>query len=304
MVIECCSQERSYSNFYGLIGERFCKINRVWCENFEQAFANYYETIHRYETNRLRNIGRFFGHLVATDAVSWGVFHVIKMNEEDTTSSSRIFIKILMTEMMESMGVKKIAERFAEPSMQGAFQNIFPLDNPRDTRFSINYFTSIGLGAVTERMREHLTVRLYCHAFAGSAADSVHLRPCLPEHAEDHHGAATEGARGSLVRLGLVVIFLLLFRLVFRLRLVLGLIALAPIILTIAFSFVLAVPGPARHPPAIVHSSRPSPSLLGLTLASARRSARASTVVNTACPARALALAFAQRRSVACARQE
>jgi pre-mRNA-splicing factor CWC22 len=158
MVIECCSQERSYSNFYGLIGERFCKLNRVWCENFEQAFANYYETIHRYETNRLRNIGRFFGHLVASDAVSWGVFHAVKMNEEDTTSSSRIFIKILMTEMMESMGVKKIAERFAEPSMQGAFQNIFPLGNPRDTRFSINYFTSIGLGAVTERMREHLTV--------------------------------------------------------------------------------------------------------------------------------------------------
>lgn len=159
MVIECCSQERSYSNFFGLIAERFCKINRIWCENYEQAFANYYETIHRYETNRLRNIGRLFGHLIASDAVSWGVFHAVHMNEEETTSSSRIFVKILLTEVMEDMGVKRMAERFADPTMQTAFQNIFPLGNPRDTRFSINYFTSIGLGAITEKMREHLTVR-------------------------------------------------------------------------------------------------------------------------------------------------
>ena len=29
------------------------------------------------------------------------------------------------------------------------FQGIFPRDNPRNTRFSINFFTSIGLGGVT-----------------------------------------------------------------------------------------------------------------------------------------------------------
>ena len=110
MIIECCSQERSYSNFYGLIGERFSKLNRVWCENFEEAFATYYDTIHRYETNRLRNIARFFGHLLASDSISWAVFSVVKMNEDDTTSSSRIFIKILMQEMSEDMGLKKLAE--------------------------------------------------------------------------------------------------------------------------------------------------------------------------------------------------
>ncbi|KAG8858553.1 pre-mRNA-splicing factor cwc22 [Tulasnella sp. 330] len=159
MVIECCSQERSYSNFYGLIGERFSKLNRVWCENFEEAFATYYETIHRYETNRLRNIARFFGHLLASDALSWAVFSVVKMNEDDTTSSSRIFIKILMQEMMEEMGLKKLAERFKDPTMAENYQQVFPLDNPKNTRFSINYFTSIGLGIVTEEMREHLKTR-------------------------------------------------------------------------------------------------------------------------------------------------
>ncbi|KAG5721600.1 Pre-mRNA-splicing factor CWC22 [Termitomyces sp. T112] len=156
MIIECCSQERSYSTFYGLIGERLSKLNRVWTECFENAFGNYYTTIHRYETNRLRNIARFFGHLFSTDSISWVVFECVKLNEDDTTSSSRIFIKILMNEMMESMGLKALAERFKDPEIKRNCEGMFPIDVPKNTRFAINYFTSIGLGIITEDMREYL----------------------------------------------------------------------------------------------------------------------------------------------------
>lgn len=156
MVIECCSQERSYSNFYGLVGERFSKLNRVWTDCLEAAFGNYYTTIHRYETNRLRNIARFFGHLFASDAISWMVMECVKINEDDTTSSSRIFVKILMTEMMESMGLKNLAERFKDSEVKRGCQGMFPMDVPKNTRFAINYFTSIGLGILTEDMREYL----------------------------------------------------------------------------------------------------------------------------------------------------
>jgi pre-mRNA-splicing factor CWC22 len=156
MIVECCSQERTYSNFYGLIGERFCKLNRVWTDCFQEAFAKYYDTIHRYETNKLRNIGRFFGHLLASDGISWAVFHVVHMNEEETTSSSRIFVKILMQEMTEEMGIAKLVERFAIPELRPAFAGMFPMDNPKNTRFAINYFTSIGLGKATEEMRTYL----------------------------------------------------------------------------------------------------------------------------------------------------
>lgn len=137
MIVECCSQERSYSKFYGLIGERLCKIREIWSVSFDQAFRTYFETIHRYETNRLRNIGRFFGHLLATDAISWSVFDSMAMNEEETTSSSRIFIKILMQELVEGLGLPGVKKRFLEPSMQGSFQRMFPLDNPKNTRFAI-----------------------------------------------------------------------------------------------------------------------------------------------------------------------
>ncbi|KAF9792655.1 MIF4G-domain-containing protein [Thelephora terrestris] len=156
MVIECCSQERSYSNFFGLVGERFCKLNRVWFDCFETAFGTYYDAIHRYETNRLRNIARFFGHLLANDAISWNVMNCIQLTEEDTTSSSRIFVKIMLGEIQESMGLKVVKERFADEEVKSACAGMFPLDNPKNTRFAINYFTSIGLGAITEEMREHL----------------------------------------------------------------------------------------------------------------------------------------------------
>lgn len=41
-------------------------------------------------------------------------------------------------------------------TLQGAFSGVFPRDNPRNTRFSINFFTSIGLGGLTNELREHL----------------------------------------------------------------------------------------------------------------------------------------------------
>ena len=197
MIIECCSQERSYSTFYGLIGERFCKINRVWNECFESAFQTYYSTIHRYETNRLRNIARLFGHLLATDAVSWVVLECVKINEDDTTSSSRIFVKIMMQEVLESMGLATLKERFADPEVKALCRNMFPLDNPKNTRFAINYFTSIGLGAVTEEMREHLKVCYFWPLIC--SLGSLISMPLFSERPAYHHGATAGNDRSRIV---------------------------------------------------------------------------------------------------------
>lgn len=156
MIVECCSQDKTYSKFFGLIGERFAKINRLWTELFEQSFEKYYETIHRYETNKLRNIARFFGHMISTDAIGWHVLSIVHLNEEETTSSSRIFIKILFQDLAEAMGMPKLQLRFKDAVLRPYFEGIFPHDNDRNTRFSINYFTSIGMGVLTEDMREFL----------------------------------------------------------------------------------------------------------------------------------------------------
>ncbi|KAI8057068.1 hypothetical protein BDF22DRAFT_669328 [Syncephalis plumigaleata] len=156
MIMECASQERTYFKFYGLLAERFCKINRVWADATARLFVETFETIHRYETNRLRNIAKLFAHVLSTDGITWGVMSCIKLNEEDTTSSSRIFIKILFQEICEALGLKQLNDRLKDPVLSEAFNGLFPIDNPKNTRFAINYFTSIGLGGLTEELREHL----------------------------------------------------------------------------------------------------------------------------------------------------
>ncbi|KAL4310267.1 hypothetical protein GQ457_01G024010 [Hibiscus cannabinus] len=156
MLLECCSQERTYLRYYGLLGQRFCMINKVYQENFDKCFVQQYSMIHRLETNKLRNVAKFFAHLLGTDALPWHVISYIRLTEEDTTSSSRIFIKILFQELSEHLGIRRLNERLSDPTMMDSFESIFPRDNPKNTRFSINFFTSIGLGGITENLREYL----------------------------------------------------------------------------------------------------------------------------------------------------
>ena len=95
MLLECCSREITYLRYYGLLGQHFCMINKVYQENFDKCFVQQYSMIHRLETNKLRNVTKFFAHLLGTFALPWHVLAYICLTVEDTTSSSRIFIKIL-----------------------------------------------------------------------------------------------------------------------------------------------------------------------------------------------------------------
>ncbi|XP_060523555.1 pre-mRNA-splicing factor CWC22 homolog [Cylas formicarius] len=156
MFLDCCAEQRTYEKFYGLLAQRFCQINKTYIEPFQQIFKDTYSTTHRLDANRLRNVSKFFAHLLFTDAIGWEVLEIMKMNEEDTNSSSRIFIKILFQELAEYMGLGKLNARLKDPTMQQQFAGLFPRDNPKNTRFSINFFTSIGLGGLTDELREHL----------------------------------------------------------------------------------------------------------------------------------------------------
>ncbi|THG16266.1 hypothetical protein TEA_014038 [Camellia sinensis var. sinensis] len=146
MLLECCCQERTYLHYYGLLGLRFCMSNKFHQENFEICFVQQYSMIHRLETNKLRNVAKFFAHLLGTFALPWHVLAYIRLTEEDTASSSHIFVKILFWELSEHLGIHLLTERLTDPTMQDSFESIFPKDDPKNTRFSINFFMSIGLG--------------------------------------------------------------------------------------------------------------------------------------------------------------
>jgi len=158
MIIECCSQERTFLRYYGLISGRFCLLHSRWRIAFEESFTEQYETIHRLGTNKLRNVAKLFAHLLHTDSLPWSCISSIHLNEDETTSSSRIFLKILVQEMAGAMGIANLVTRFetSDPVANGWYSELFPKNKPRNTRYAINFFTSIGLGPLTDGLREHL----------------------------------------------------------------------------------------------------------------------------------------------------
>ncbi|KAJ1695584.1 hypothetical protein LUZ63_012282 [Rhynchospora breviuscula] len=159
MLLECCSQERTYLRYYGLLGQRLCMLNNVYKDNFEKCFVQQYSMIHRLDTNRLRNVAKFFAHLLGTEALPWHVLAYIRLTEEDTTSSSRIFLKILFQELSELMGVRLLTEQLNDPVTLDSLHSIFPRDEPKHIRFAINFFTSIGLGVITQPLRDIISDR-------------------------------------------------------------------------------------------------------------------------------------------------
>lgn len=205
MVIECCSQEPTYVNFYGLLGERFCRISPNWQSSFVVAYEETFKTIHRFETNRLRNIAKFFSHLLSTDAMTWEVFSLVHLSEASTTSSSRIFLKILFTELTSALGLKRLKDRLNDKEMvvsvetnggiitRGVFDGLFPMKEGRDTRFAVNYFTSIGLGALTEDMRLFLTTSKAAQAAEESSSEDS-------SDSSDSSDSDSEKSRGSQSR--------------------------------------------------------------------------------------------------------
>ncbi|KAF1984210.1 MIF4G-domain-containing protein [Aulographum hederae CBS 113979] len=156
MIIECASQERTYDKFYGNMAERFCKLNRLWTNLFEELFQHYYETIHRLENNRGRIVAQLFGHLLATGAIGWHVLIHVKMNSEDSSAVGRVFVRILFEELAQSLGMKTFANRLRDPAVLPSLDNVFPKDDDKKTMFAVNFFTAIGMGNLTEDMRTHL----------------------------------------------------------------------------------------------------------------------------------------------------
>ncbi|XP_069841286.1 pre-mRNA-splicing factor CWC22 homolog [Dendropsophus ebraccatus] len=156
MILDCCAQQRTYEKFFGLLAGRFCLLKKEYMESFENIFREQYETIHRLETNKLRNVAKMFAHLLYTDSIPWSVLECINLSEETTTSSSRIFVKIFFQELCEYMGLPKLNARLKDVTLQPFFEGLLPMDNPKNTRFAINFFTSIGLGGLTDELREHL----------------------------------------------------------------------------------------------------------------------------------------------------
>lgn len=95
MILECCMMERIYQDFFGLLAERFCKIDDTYKDYFIQAFVNYYNSMFKLEVNKIRNLAKMYGHLFFTFSIDWKIMEIIVLKQDTTTSAHRMFLKIL-----------------------------------------------------------------------------------------------------------------------------------------------------------------------------------------------------------------
>jgi pre-mRNA-splicing factor CWC22 len=159
MILECCSQERSFLRYYGLLGQQFCFLDKRYVERFEEAFTTHYATIHRFDLHKIRNMGSFYAFLLCADALPWSIFAIVHLTEEETTSSSRIFLSYLFKEIANTLTVSKLCDRFRDERLAPFVTGLFEGETVEAIRFSINFFTSIGLGPLTDDMRDRLRAR-------------------------------------------------------------------------------------------------------------------------------------------------
>ncbi|CCK72389.1 U2-type spliceosomal complex subunit CWC22 KNAG_0K00210 [Huiozyma naganishii CBS 8797] len=156
IVVKSSIQEATYSKFYGILGERLCSSHRSWKPAFLQIFNENFQNLDDFEPAQLRILGKFWGHMVATDYIGLEVLSNFKLNEEESTPPSRIFLKFIFQECVAELNAQELKERLQEEYIQPYLVGLFPKEDPNHIRYAINYFTAIGLGLLTDDMRETL----------------------------------------------------------------------------------------------------------------------------------------------------
>lgn len=158
IIIKSNYQEPTYSKFYGLLSEKLCASHRSWKPAYEREFSENYQDCDELEPAQLRTLGKFWGHLLASDYLGLEVFANVHLNEEETNPPQRILLKFILLELVAELGIEQLQARFQEEYIQPFLQGLFPQQDASNIRYAINYFTAIGLGVLTEQMRTLLTI--------------------------------------------------------------------------------------------------------------------------------------------------
>lgn len=95
-------------------------------------------------------MAHLFGHLFYRKALDWAILQPIRLAPDATTAAARMFLKVLLKDIAENMGIENLVKEFQKEELRDYLQGLFPLDNMSDLRFAINYYTTIGLGQLTE----------------------------------------------------------------------------------------------------------------------------------------------------------
>ncbi|CAF4121991.1 unnamed protein product, partial [Rotaria sordida] len=108
IILNMCAEQHTYKCSFGLLGEELCEARKEYVQHFEKIFQDQYEIAHSLENMKLKNVAKFFAHLLRTNAISWRVLDSIDLTKEDKTSPSSIYIKSLFSQIIESLNETQI----------------------------------------------------------------------------------------------------------------------------------------------------------------------------------------------------
>lgn len=161
-ILLMCSKEKLYTRIYENILMKICEVGSIWETSLNKIFEVFYMTEIEDEEiypdiSNIKHLGQLFAKLLAKDSLDFKSLKIVKINSRDTTERKRVFLKYLFTELVSEMSlnnVKKIMlhNRILKPYFKNT---LFP-DTPKDTIYSINFFTAIGLGDLTIKMRKQM----------------------------------------------------------------------------------------------------------------------------------------------------
>lgn len=153
-IVEIASQEKTPNSIYANIGYRLSRmVDDRWRLSFESEFADQWDRAQEYETNQIRNLGRLFGYLLASDSLDWQCLTHVDLTIEGSTPSTRIFLQSVFEEMRSEMGVSKLVSRLKDPELAGI--GIFPVDTD-DKKFARDFFRAIKIGPVADLLRSRI----------------------------------------------------------------------------------------------------------------------------------------------------
>ncbi|XP_011502160.1 PREDICTED: pre-mRNA-splicing factor CWC22 homolog [Ceratosolen solmsi marchali] len=154
--LDCCAQMKTYEKFFGIIAGKFCSSSNAFANAFGQIIIECYNTVELFDKNELKNISKLFAHLLLTDTISWEILSVLKLHEKELTSAKKNFIRILLRELSEHMGVTKLQEKFRKKINTPALQGLFPNNTTKNANYAILFFKSIGLRYLGDILKENM----------------------------------------------------------------------------------------------------------------------------------------------------
>ncbi|XP_012857748.1 PREDICTED: pre-mRNA-splicing factor cwc22-like [Erythranthe guttata] len=140
--LECCGSERNYRHYYALLGHRLCAVNEDYQAEFQKCFVKQYQTVDSLDINKMRNLAMLLAHLLAMEALTWRFFRFVPLTVEGTTSSSRVFLKILFQELSEFLEPRELNERLTQHCSETA-------------RYAVELFDYIGLRSNAKNLRQY-----------------------------------------------------------------------------------------------------------------------------------------------------